>query len=378
MPFAVSGVSIASKGRLMKYLVLMSGGVDSAVAAFMLLSDGADVAGIHMLPGNDASAPPGSCWGEGASESAEHAAAAAEGLGIPLTVLDVSSSFREHVLETAGRMYSAGLTPNPCALCNRHVKFGALIEAARASGLACDRVATGHYARTAVSPAGRSLLFAGADRGKDQSYFLSLLPQARLNLLDLPLGSLSKREVRKIAEDAGLSRLVMKRESQDFAAGGAFAALVRDRTPAPGPIVDFEGRVLGEHRGAMLFTVGQRSGLGLGGLREPMYVLEIDMPGNRVVVGPAERLMCGGLRAGGMNWIALENPSGSFRAAVRIRSRHTPASCTVSVSEGGDEIEVSFDVPQPAVTPGQIAAIYDGDAVLGAGTITGGVSSKGR
>lgn len=359
----------------MKYVVLLSGGVDSAVAALVLTGNGAEVAGIHMMPARDASAPPGSCWSEEASESADHAAAVARGLGIPFIVLDVSSSFREHVLEAAGRMYSAGLTPNPCALCNRHVKLGSLLEAARASGLDFDRVATGHYARTALSLSGRSLLFAGADKGKDQSYFLSLVSQARLNLLDLPLGNLSKREVRRMAEESGLSRLVSKRESQDFAAGGSLAALVRDRTPEPGPIVDCENRVLGVHRGAMLFTVGQRSGLGLGGLREPMYVLEIDVPGNRIIVGPAGRLLSGGLRAVGMNWIALENPSGSFRAEVRIRSRHTPAPCTVSVTEGGDEVEVSFDEPQPSVTPGQVAAIYEGDAVLGAGTITGGISS---
>jgi len=353
-------------------LVGMSGGVDSSVAAALLLEQGWAVTGVTMTLWDGPAAAPGTvvrgaCYGPGEADDVEAARSACACLGIPFRTIDLAADYRREVLDYVCDEYRAGRTPNPCVRCNRVIKFGGLVEAARRAGLEFDAFATGHYARVERDPAsGRYLLKKGLDPGKDQSYFLHRLTQEQLAGVVFPLGEWTKERVRERARAMGLPA-AERPESQDFLEEGASA--LRGGEARPGPILDRSGRVLGEHAGIEHYTVGQRKGLGIGA-PEPLYVLALDAGRNAVIVGPKSALGAPGLTAGDLNWIAVPSLEGPRRAACRIRYRHREAPALLTPR--GDEVLVQFDMPQPAVTPGQSAVFYDGDTVLGGGVIREG------
>lgn len=352
----------------------MSGGVDSTVAAHLLTARGFRVIGLTMqvwdgslaLPDNGRSG----CYGPGEARDIELARKMAARLGIPHHTVPLAAEYKLYVLDYFRREYLDGRTPNPCVRCNRRVKFGAFLDKARSMGIAFDRFATGHYARVEQdTETGRYRLLRGVDTAKDQSYFLSHLSQEQLGTLLLPLGDRLKEDVRRIAREAGLHEAADQPESQDFIESDQYDAVFAGQAVAPGPIEDARGQVLGQHRGIVYYTVGQRKGLGLSGTREPLYVTGLDACRNAVIVGGWSALFSGGLVAEALNWIGCAAPRDPIRATVRIRQQHRGAAATLCPA--GERVTVTFDEPQMAVTPGQIAVFYDGDCVLGAGTICG-------
>lgn len=349
----------------------MSGGVDSSVAAHILRSRGHEVVGLTMKTwpcGSDDQVDPRVCCGPAAVRDAERVA---HELGIRHYTIPMERRFEEAVIEPFVSEYASGRTPNPCARCNRLVKFDALLS--RAVSLGARYLATGHHAIVKEGAAdGARSLARGADRGKDQTYFLYEMTQRQLARVLMPVGGLTKEGVRGIARRADL-HVADRPESQDacFVPRGDIEAFLRDRCPDalnPGPIVDLEGTVLGRHRGIALYTVGQRSGLGLS-RPTPTYVVRIAARENTIVVGEERDLYGRELRAADLTWIAGSPPGESFRASAKIRYAAAPARCSVSVVES--ELVVSFDEPQRAIAPGQAVVFYDGDVVLGGGTIQG-------
>lgn len=353
----------------MKIAVAMSGGVDSSVAAHILKARGHDVFGLTMKVwpcGRGDEGDPRVCCGPAAVRDAERVAGA---LAIRHYTIELARRFEDAVVEYFLSEYARGRTPNPCARCNRLVKFETLLNKARSLGARC--LATGHHAVVRADPAsGLSSLARGSDREKDQSYFLYGLAQSELSHAIMPVGEMTKDEVRAAAAQAGL-HVAGRPESQDvcFVPGGDLEAFLRERRPdalEPGPIVDLDGTVLGEHGGIALYTVGQRSGLGLS-RPSPAYVVRIVAEENTIVVGDEGDLYSSRLTARDLSWIAGRPPGRSFRAQAKIRYAGEPAACRVDLSEG--EARVTFDEHRRAIAPGQAVVFYDGDTVLGGGTI---------
>ncbi len=343
----------------------MSGGVDSTAAAFLLKENGYCVRGITMeVAPRDAKSCGNSCYGpENIAEIKKIAAA----LGIEHASLDLREEYAGAVLEYFKEEYLKGRTPNPCVMCNRKVKFGALLEKAEASGLAFDKFATGHYARLETGPNGEVLLRSGADRLKDQTYFLWNIPRAQLTRVLFPLGGLSKKEVRGLMLEAGFTELARKAESQDFAPPEAVAELLKPHS-LPGNIVDAAGKILGRHDGIGGYTIGQRKGLGIGGVGEPLFVTSISAEYNTVSVGSREKLMQKTMRVKALNWISINAPQGRLAVSVKIRRQHDPARAELQL-ESEDVCVVEFKDAQFAPTPGQSAVFYDGELLLGGGII---------
>jgi tRNA-specific 2-thiouridylase len=353
----------------MKIVVGMSGGVDSSVAALLLQEAGESVSGMFM----DNWADDGS--GECRAEADRRDAVAVCGLlGIPLHVRDFSREYWHGVFEHFIAEYAAGRTPNPDVLCNREVKFRHFLDAARALG--ADRIATGHYARVGCTD-GQWRLLRARDAGKDQSYFLHLLGQAQLAATVFPLGELDKGEVRRIAAGAGLPTAA-KKDSTGICFIGErdFRAFLSRYIPArPGEIRDPEGRVLGEHPGVFHFTLGQRGGLQLGGVRgrpeAPWYVVGKDVAGNVLYVDQGHDnpwLQSGTLWSEPAHWIAGDAPVARLACTAQVRYRQHSQSCEVDTMEDGT-LRVRFEHPQRAVTPGQSVVLYDGDHCLGGAVI---------
>lgn len=337
----------------MKALIGMSGGVDSSVAAYLTMQAGYDCIGATMK-----------LW----SDVSEDAKSVAQRLGISFCSFDLSDQFEEKVVCPFIADYENGLTPNPCIECNRHLKFGAFLD--KALELGCGKIVTGHYARIFFEN-GRWQLRKALDESKDQTYFLYRLTQQQLAHTLFPLGDLTKTEARRIAEEQGFIT-AQKRDSQDICFipdGDYFAFLQRHtrKTYAAGDYLDLSGKTVGHHKGAVGYTLGQRKGLGIA-MGAPVYVCSKDMAANTVTVGPNEALFQKCLRATDWNWIAIDTLTQPMRIWAKARSRQAEQPAWVYPEENGSA-RVEFDEPQRAITPGQAVVLYDGDSVIGGGTI---------
>ena len=354
-----------------RVVVGLSGGVDSSVAAALLVEQGFEVVGVTLRvwpwqESQDAATRFGSCCSPATVDDARQVA---RRLGIPYYLLNSAEEFERTVIQDFAREYAAGRTPVPCTVCNRDLKFGSLLTRARAWD--ATAVATGHYARiTRDAATGRVLLWRGADAQKDQSDFLWPLTQAQLAAARFPVGALTKTEVRARARSLGLVT-AEKPESQEicFIPDNDYRGFLRRRIPeafVPGPIVDGDGRVLGEHAGLAAYTVGQRRGLGLSTGRIT-YVTKLDPARNAVVVGSSREVEIDTLVARQVNWISIDELTEPRKVRAQIRHRHEPAAATISPRGRG--VEVVFESPQWAPAPGQSVVFYEGDLVVGGGVI---------
>ena len=355
----------------MRIVVAMSGGVDSSVAAALLVQSGHEVIGLSMqlYDQREGQTSFGTCC---TIDDLHDARRVAHRLNIPHYIVNFEQEFQRTVVANFVEEYAAGRTPIPCAHCNSDLKFATLLD--RARGFDADVVATGHYARVETdASSGRRVLRRGVDSGKDQSYFLFSLTQEQLAAASFPVGHLAKDAVRDLARDLGLT-VADKPDSQEicFVPDGDYAAFIERQTetmPRDGAIVNQAGNVLGRHGGVHKFTVGQRKGLGIA-LAEPMYVLELRSADQTVVVGTRPALERSSLTASQVNWISGEPPEGALRITAQIRHRHRAADATVRAVDA-TRAAVEFDMPQTAITPGQAVVFYDGDTVLGGGWIDG-------
>ncbi len=360
--------------------VAMSGGVDSSVVAGMLRARGENVIGLTMqlwnqrrLPEIQSDKATGRCC---SLDDVYDARAVAQHLGIPYYVVNFERDFEDQVVKPFVDEYLAGRTPIPCTLCNNFIKFDRFLE--MAEGVGAERIATGHYAQIRPNPdSGRWEMLRSVDRAKDQTYFLFGLKQDQLARSMFPLGAMEKSAVRELARELGIPTAA-KPDSQEicFVPNGDYAAFIdayfREQGIAPqevaGELVTADGQVVGEHAGVHHFTVGQRRGLGVAA-GEPLYVIATDPASRRVTVGRDRELLSDRTIASGVNWISIAAPREPVRAEVKIRNKHAAAPATLLPTSNPDRVEIRFDEPQRAVTPGQGAVFYSGDLVLGGGWI---------
>lgn len=340
-------------------MIALSGGVDSSVAAYLTQQNGYTCLAATMQLHADG------------SQDIADARKIADRLKIPFHVFDLREDFRQYVIQDFIACYEAGLTPNPCVTCNRHLKFHRFWE--KAQELGCGRIVTGHYARIRHDAgSGRYQLYKAVDTAKDQSYFLGLLTQEQLGHALFPLGEFTKEQAREIAESQGFIN-ARKRDSQDicFVPDGDFFGFMQrytGKTYPEGNFLDLQGNTVGKHKGAVAYTFGQRKGLGIA-LGEPVYVCGKDMAANTVTVGPNEALYHRELLATNWSWFPFDTLTEPLHVKARARSRMAEQPAWVYPLENGN-IRLVFDEPQRAITPGQAVVLYDGDLVIGGGIIT--------
>lgn len=355
-------------GKQGKVVVGMSGGVDSSVAALLLKQQGYDVTGVTLMLRGGRLAKSS---GENALKDVEDAERVCRVLDIPHRVLDLSEEFQEKVVNTFVDAYLHGKTPNPCAVCNCTIKFGAMLEDALEKG--ADFIATGHYAHIDYDDGvGRWILYKG-DSSKDQSYVLSGLTQHQLSHTLFPLWGMEKDEVRRLAREHQLP-VADKGDSMEtcFVPDGGYAAFIEwytGKRMQPGHFVDRDGNILGRHKGVGYYTIGQRKGLGVA-FGKPMYVIGLRADSGNVVLGEEGSQLSCVLEAGDMNYIAIAPPLEPIRVSAKIRYQAAPAPA-ILYPLGEDGIRLEFDKPQRSITPGQVVAVYDGNRVLGGGIIKG-------
>jgi tRNA-specific 2-thiouridylase len=357
-----------------RVIIAMSGGVDSSVAAALLKQQGHEAVGLMLR-----------LWSEAGSESCalnrccspeamEQARRVADLLDIPFYVIDAQAPFKAQVVDHLVAQYSAGLTPNPCLECNRHIRWDFLLKKALSLGAAY--LATGHYARIRSRPAAQGevayQLWQGKDETKDQSYVLSVMRPEHLAHALFPVGEYTKAQVRAMAREMQLP-VAERPESQDlcFLADGDYRRFIRQQAPEavhPGPIIHTDGRLVGTHTGLPFYTIGQRKGIGVPG-PEALYVIELRVDTNTLVVGTEAELGRDRLSAGNVNWISGRPPEAPFRAQVKIRYKAAPAWATITPSPEDRMVEVVFDTLRRDITPGQAAVFYDGEICLGGGII---------
>jgi tRNA-specific 2-thiouridylase len=352
----------------MKALIAMSGGVDSAVSAKLMRDEGYECIGCTMKLYNNEDAGVERTRTCCSLDDVEDARSVAYKLGMPYYVFNFTDAFRKMVIQKFVESYQQGLTPNPCIDCNRYMKFEKLYE--RATILGCDFLVTGHYARIEEHD-GKYLLKKAVDETKDQSYVLYSMTQEQLARTKFPLGTLRKTEVRQLAEENGFTN-AGKPDSQDicFVPNGDYASVIKlhsDGISLPGNFINKQGEIVGQHKGIIHYTVGQRKGLGVSA-EQPLYVCKICPNTGNIVLGEKNELFCREAEVSDFNWISGTAPSHDFICKAKIRYRHQEQPAHI-IPIGTDKVRIIFDEPQRAITPGQAAVLYDGDTVLGGGII---------
>ncbi len=357
-----------------KVVVLgLSGGIDSSISIYLLQKQGYEVVGVTMSIYDKHSNIPatgnGGCYGPKEINTIRDAKKICDYMNIKHYVVDLKKQYKENVINYFCNTYLCGKTPNPCIACNTKIKFGALIDEIKKLGINFDYFSTGHYVRIGRNKeTGRLHLIKSLDTKKDQTYFLYNLTQDQLSNLIFPIGEYLKSDIKKLAKSLGFNELILKKESQDFIESEKYSILFDSKNIKKGNILDISGNIIGEHKGFVNYTIGQRKGLNLGGSKEILYVLDIISETNTIIVAPKKYLYSRGLIATNLNWMSIEKLDRKINLQCKIRSSSETIDCSISPSNSS--VEVIFKDPQLFVKPGQSVVFYNNEEVVGGGIIS--------